>query len=272
MQTHNLWTRRAVLRSAAAFTALGLAGFGTADAATPASGELFAFRSPRSERLVIALVTEATPGVKAAAHVSLHAGERAWNFEGAQTGESFVGDDRLYSGSIVGRLGGRLRQYDATVVETRTAWLAKHETVGIWAHRVDARGGRRFGNPVVAKLAASDPRFAALRDGGLPVDDIARIEGELVARVARIAERAKLAAPQQHAKRVARRFLPDVLAYRPDAPVGFTFVAQNGRHPNDDVSAVAATILTGTPAGPRPAARFLLTATFPYLSLPANAG
>jgi hypothetical protein len=283
MQTHNRdvtersgsgdrWTRRAVLRSAAAFAALGLVGFGTADAATPARGELFAFRSPRNERLVIALVTEATPNAVASSGVSLHAGDRAWDFDTRQTGESLRGDDRLFTGSIVGRVGGSLRRYDAAIVETRTTWLTKGESVGIWAQQVDARGGHRFGNPVVAELVASDPRLAILRNAGSPIDDFARLEGEFVARIARIAERAGVVAPQKHAKRVVRRFLPDVLAYRPDAPVGFTFAAQNGRHPVDDVSAVTATILTGTPAGPRPAAQFRITASFPYLSLPANAG
>ena len=283
MQTHNRdvteqsrmgdrWTRRAVLRSAAAFAALGLVGFGTADAATPTRGELFAFRSPRNERLVIALVTEATPNAVASARVSLHAGGRAWDFDTRQTGESLSADDRLFTGSIVGRVGGSLRQFDAAVVETRTTWLAKGESVGIWAQHVDAQGGHRFGNPIVAELVAAEPRLALLRDAGSPIDDFARLEGELVSRIARIAERAGVVAPQKHAKRVVRRFLPDVLAYRSDAPVGFTFAAQNGRHPVDDVSAVAATILTGAPAGPRPAAQFRITATFPYLSLPANAG
>ena len=281
MQTHNRdvteqsgtgdgWTRRAVLRSAAAFAALGLVGFRTADAATRARGELFAFRSPRNERLVIALVTEATNAM-ASARVSLHAGNRAWDFDTRQTGESLHGDDRLFTGPIVGRVRGSLRRYDAAVVETRSTWLAKGESVGIWARHIDARGGRRYGNPVVAELVAADPRLAVLRDAGSPIDDFARLEAELISRIARIAERARVVVPQKHAKRVVRRFLPDVLAYRPDAPVGFTFAAQNGRHPVDDVSAVAATILTGTPAGPRFAAQFRISATFPYLLLPANA-
>ena len=39
--------------------------------------------------------------------------------------------------------------------------------------------------------------------------------------------------PELHGRRLACILLPDVLRYDPKLPAGFTFAAQNGRHPEE---------------------------------------
>ena len=114
----NLWTRRAVLRSAAAFAAAGLAAPHVALGATPVSGDVFVFESPHTERLVVALITSRAAASAAPVNVRLHVSERAWTVDAARNGERADGDDRLFTGSIVGRMGNRLDTYDAVVLET----------------------------------------------------------------------------------------------------------------------------------------------------------
>lgn len=266
------WTRLAVLRSAAAFAAIGLSTTGISTAAMPAAGDLFAFNAPRTDRLVIALVTSAGDNAKPAAHVRLHAGERAWAIDADEFAERFDGHDRFYSGTVMGRTSGKLGRYHAVVLETRLPRDNGNAVVSIWAERTDASGRRRFGNPIVAELLAHDPRLAAVHRTSIPAEDFAQMTAAAVDRLGQIAARAGVLSSRDHAQRVAERFLPDVVSYRPGLPVGFTFAAQNGRHPGDDVSAVTATILTGRPAASRPSVRFRMTDIFPYLPLPAHAG
>jgi hypothetical protein len=40
---------------------------------------------------------------------------------------------------------------------------------------------------------------------------------------------------------------PDALRYAPSRPTGFTFAGFNGRHPDDDVATLLATMLLGAP-------------------------
>ena len=53
---------------------------------------------------------------------------------------------------------------------------------------------------------------------------------------------------EAHGKRLASRLLPDVLHYNPKLPAGFTFAAQNGRHPGDASARIVDTICNGSPA------------------------
>lgn len=259
------WTRRSVLRSAAAFAVLGFIWPAIpGSAAWRTHADLFAFSPGRPDRLVIALVTEMPALDAAPERVLLHAGNQQWDIDGAEDSGRYESGDRLFSGAIIGWEAGRDRVYKATLIETQTPPRPPQGSLGIWAERFGASGRQRIGNPIVAELLTVDRTLHARHSQTTPHDDRAWLAVPLAERVANIAARAGVRAPRAYARRVAERFLPDVIAFRPGSAIGYTFAAQNGRHPAEDVNRLTATILTGSPAALPRSTHFAISNIFPY--------
>jgi hypothetical protein len=71
--------------------------------------------------------------------------------------------------------------------------------------------------------------------------------------------------PRSHGERLASSLLPDVIRYNPDRAAGFTFAAQNGRHPSEQTDeVVSATLKVGSPVAGRLAPRYHSVGEFPY--------
>lgn len=267
MSAADAWTRRDVLRSVAAFAAAGFVWSAiTGSAAWRTRADLFAFSAGRPDRLVIALVTEMPALAAAPERVLLHASNRQWNIDGADDGGRYESGDRLFSGAIIGRGAGRDRVYKATLIETQIPPTPAQGSLGIWAERFGANGRERIGNPIVAELLTADRALHALHSETTPQDDRSRLAVPLAEYVANIAARAGVRAPRAYALRVVERFLPDVIAFRPGSPIGFTFAAQNGRHPAEDVNRLSAAILSGSPAALPRSTHFAISNIFPYFT------
>ena len=261
------WTRRSVLRSAAAFAALGFIWQAVpGSAAWRTRGDLFAFSASRPDRLVIALVTEMPSLDAPPERVLLHAGDQQWSIDTAEHNGPYETGDRLFSGAIIDREARRDHVYKATLIETQIPPTLAQGSLGVWAERFGANGRQRFGNPIVAALLTVDRDLHARHSQTSPQDDRAGLAEPLAERVAKMAARAGVRAPRAYARRVVERFLPDVVAILPGSAIGFTFAAQNGRHPMEDVNRVVATILTGSPAAPPRSTHFAISNIFPYFT------
>ncbi len=227
------------------------------------SAELFVFPAPDTGKSVFAVVIAGAGAVSALPmQVRIHTGSRSWTVETLRSAHARDRDgDRFFIGQVSGGHGPMGIRHDAVVVESPL-----REAVAAWAEIRTAEGARlRVGSPFVADLLARDPALSDTYHGTSPAEDAALFTGALQKRLAAMALSGGVADPDAHARRLAARLLPDVIPYRRDAPVGFSFASQNGRHPSDDVDAVTATLLRGAVV-PRKAAppRFRLTSDFPY--------
>ncbi len=228
------------------------------------SAELFVFPAPDTGKSVLALVIAATgAGSALPMHMRIHADSRSWTVETPRSARAWNRDgDRFFVGQVIGGHGPMGARHDAVVVESPL-----REAVAAWAEVHPADGSRlRVGSPFVAELLARDPALSGIYHRASPAEDAALFTGALEKHLAALAvSGGGVADPEAHARRLAARLLPDVIPYRQDAPVGFSFASQNGRHPSDDADAVTATLLRGA-VMPRKAAppRFRLTSNFPY--------
>lgn len=251
--------------------------------------ELHAFRAPACERWVVALsVTQpASPQqgeLIAPSDVTFHLNGERWSIpmEAATSRSTVAAHDapRTFAGVVTSQDSGISRSpMYAIVLELSGTTSTAHANreLGLWAQIGFATGHTiRIGNPFVSRLTRGNAALCALR-----ADQAQALNGN-EAPVAssdfsrRLTDRASLLAfetsgmrdtrhaSELHSAHVMRLATPDVLRVSLDEPVGFTFAAQNGRHPADDVSAVVDTLLLGhlTPAEPR--AVPTLRAAFPY--------
>jgi hypothetical protein len=146
--------------------------------------------------------------------------------------------------------------------------LAGSGGLDIWAERVLHTGQRqRVGSPFIAALVAEDAGLARSYHNISPSDDRAILMEDVVKAIAAKGRKSGMAGdPDAYARRVASRLLPDVLHYDPQWPSGFTFAAQNGRHPEEVSDLVVDTILSGSPAAGSLKANVRLQKPFPFFS------
>ena len=156
----------------------------------------------------------------------------------------------------------------AVVLETSPDLVRAGESLSVWAQILAGDGSRvRVGNPFVAAILARDPLLSTIYHAASPEEDPVLLAGPFADHgTIMAATRGSIADPDAHGKRLAVLLLPDVISYRPDLPVGFTFANQNGPHPADDTAAVVETVLTGAVARGKPATPFRLAETFPYFA------
>jgi hypothetical protein len=151
-------------------------------------------------------------------------------------------------------------------METPNQVIAGTAPIGIWAERF-ARGGtrHRIGSPFMAKILAENETMAEMYHAISPCDDRRVLTEGVVKAIA-----SKAQGPNAYGRRLASLVLPDVLRYDPALPLGFTFAAQNGRHPFDASEVVVHSILSGSPTAVSVVAVGRLQQDFPYFASSRN--
>ena len=232
-----------------------------------ALSDLFVFRGSEPDTTVMAVTWVGNTRSESA--LRLHAGARSWDVaipDHSSSRHWESGESRIFAGNVLNRADGRFR--NVVVVESPSQSIGAGDHVGIWAERFDGDGLRfRTGSPFLAEIAARDSELSRLYHASSPGDDgheLARLVGRSVAANARVS--GYLGDPDQYGRRIASVITPDVLRYSPTRPVGFTFAAQNGRHPNDASQAVVDTVLNGAVRQESMKPKLLLQIRFPYFS------
>ncbi len=204
--------------------------------------------------------------------VTIHAGARMWDAElpgsAMDAALSEQHGCRIFAGSVATQPGTDGAVLKAVIIEIPKKVLAGSGALDIWAERVLHTGQRqRVGSPFIAALVAEDAGLARSYHNISPSDDRAMLMEDVVKAIAAKGRKSRMAGdPDAYARRVASRLLPDVLHYDPQWPSGFTFAAQNGRHPEELSDLVVDTILNGSPAPGSPKADVRLQKPFPFFS------
>jgi hypothetical protein len=204
--------------------------------------------------------------------VTIHAGSQQWN---VTLPDSVTHADlleqrgcRVFAGTVATQPGPDGVVLKAVVIEIPDESLCGSGPIDIWAERtLHTCLRRRLGSPFVAALVADNANLAHLYHSTSPSDDRTILTKCLVKAIAAKAREAGMAGdPDAHARRLAARLLPDVLHYDPRSPSGFTFAAQNGRHPEELAGPVVDTILSGSPAVMSMRGDIRLHESFPFFS------
>lgn len=204
--------------------------------------------------------------------VTIHAGARRWDVElpGGSVDAALLERHgcRIFAGSVATQPGTDGVVLKAVIIEIPEKVPASSGPMDIWAERMLRTGQRqRVGSPFIATLVAEDAGLARSYHNISPSDDRATLMEDVVKAIAAKGRKSGMAGdPDAYARRVASRLLPDVLHYDPQWPSGFTFAAQNGRHPEEVSDLVVDTILSGSPAPGSPKAIVRLQKPFPFFS------
>jgi hypothetical protein len=204
--------------------------------------------------------------------VTIHAGSQKWNVTlpgGTMDSRLFEEHGcRVFAGKVATQPGTDGFFLKAVVIEIPERMLSSSGPMEIWAERVMHTGlRRRIGSPFVAALVEEDAGLANSYHTLSPSDDRAMLTPAVANAIAAKARKSGMASdPDAHGRRLASRLLPDVLGYDPQMPSGFTFAAQNGRHPEELSDLVVDTILSGSPASGAAKADVRLQERFPFFS------
>ena len=236
-------------------------------ATSPLQSELYAFRGARH-----GLTAIAATWVEARSRdciVRIHAGAKAWQFEvpAHRSRQSLHKDDySLFVGNVVApakTYGGIM---SAVVIEIDARTIGQRGPAEIWAERMVGGLRQRIGAPFLSNIMRDHTELASLYHTSSPDRDRVLLRQPLSVEIARrLRVAGSVADPDFHARRLAYALLPDVLLYDSRLPTGFTFAAQNGRHPSESTHEVVGTILNGgkspkpAAASPRP-----FVSSFPY--------
>lgn len=125
--------------------------------------------------------------------------------------------------------------------------------------------GRGSAAPSSRKLSR-DPSLSEVYHEITPDLDHALLQEALAFRLATMSLGAE--DPEMRGHRLASMLLPDVIRYRPGAPIGFNFAGRNGRHPSDPTQAVVDTVIAGVVLPGRASEAVKLASEFPYFSTP----
>lgn len=238
------------------------------------AAELYVFPGSCGEGTVVALTWPTKPSPfgltnSGASYVKIHSGRITWKVDLSSSCDvysRYENSCRIYAGCVQVLNPSNRGKIAAVVIEAPNHLLGQ-TPFQVWAERVDCQGKRqRVGSPFLMDIIARNKRLATLYHASSPGQDRALFSQQIATQIARRARLAgHLSDPDSYGRHIASFLLPDVLHYDPKLPPGFTFAAQNGRHPVEDASAIADMILSGVPATsnlPRPMA---IRQHFPYL-------
>jgi hypothetical protein len=265
-------SRRAILQGGAAFLALGLSPSFSMSAVMPKDQkfELFAFKAPASDYSVFAVILPdggAKPVQRAGAVVHIHTGRESWALPIGSDGSTTSQESHAFVGPIHFSAQVPSATRLAVVLETPSNSAKPDETIDVWAEVRWGDGSRsRVGSPVVAQIVARDPSLSEVYHKITPDLDHALLEEALASRLATMS--LGVEDPEMRGHRLASILLPDVIRYRPGAPIGFNFAGRNGRHPSDPAQAVVDTIIAGVVLPGRAFEAVKLACEFPYFSAP----
>jgi hypothetical protein len=213
-------TRRGLLGGTLAYGLAALAG-PLANNETPS---LYVYPGSKPDRTVVAVALPLTQ-IRRCSEIHIYAGQMSWTIN-PSSGPTARG---LYA------------------VEISNDKLEQSGASGFWAEAIYGFGTRRrIPSPLLSPLLRADESLAEQFHGIQPAQDKAELTGPASKVLARIVRaRGGCAAPEQYAERLSAVLLPDFLYYNPKQPFGFSFAAQNGRHPKDPTDLLVNAILAG---------------------------
>jgi hypothetical protein len=213
-------TRRALLGGS---FACGMAALARplANNETPA---LYVYPASSSDRTVLAVALPSIQ-IKRYLEVRIHAGQVSWTLNPSSNPD------------------GR----GLCAIEISNGKLEQSGMTGFWGEVVYSFGTRRrIPSPLVAPLLRENTSLAEQYHSIQPAEDKAKLIVPVTKMIARTARASGgCAAPEKYAQRLAAVLFPDVLYYDPKQPAGFSFAAQNGRHPKDPTDFLVNAMLTG---------------------------
>lgn len=232
--------------------------------------ELFAFKAPASSHSVFAVVLPdggAKPMRRAGTVVHIHAGRENWALPISSDGRTTRQDGHAFVGPVHFSAQNPTATRLAVVLEAPTYAAKLDETIDVWAEVRWADGSRsRIGSPIVAQIVARDPVLSEVYHEITPDLDHALLEEGLASQLSAMS--LAVEDPETRGHRLASILLPDVIRFRPGAPIGFNFADRNGRHPSDPALAVADTMIAGVVLPSRASEAVKLASEFPYFSTP----
>jgi hypothetical protein len=201
--------------------------------------------------------------------IRIHAGASTWEFSASAHGvcqSERHRDFSVFIGDVVPRVMAQGRIMKAVVMEAGAGGIDSHGSSAIWAERLVGGSRQRIGTPFLSEILRDHEDFARRYHASSPGQDTTVLLQPLSAAIAgRLRRVGSTANPNSHARRLAYALLPDVLHYDPRRPAGFTFAAQNGRHPSESPDEVAHTILNGgKPSDSMPTTPHPSVPAFPY--------
>ena len=204
--------------------------------------------------------------------VRIHIGTKQWEFDVTdkvsklKTGQ--VNGPSVYVGEILSPLAAQKAIFKAVVISIPNRAIADSKPVSIWAERISSGLRHRTGTPFLSTLIAGDEQLAKWYHSSSPAQDRKLLSQPLAAAIATRAKGA-VANPAAHGVRLASVLLPDVLYYDVSLPPGYTFAAQNGRHPLESSNELVNAFLQGGLASQKPTPKFHVQKSFPYFRLPS---
>jgi hypothetical protein len=234
--------------------------------------DLYVFRASDTKIAVIAATWTAL--YDDGSTLRVHAGGETWTVKvpGGSSSPTFATERgcQIFVGDILNRAVGNDARLKAVVIEAPIDAISKGGSISVWAERISQQGRRlRMGSPFMSKLIARNVSAAKLYHASSPEADGEEIT-RLVAAAVSVDARASGYAgnAELYGRRVASAITPDAMRFDPNLPVGFTFAAQNGRHPDDAAQSVVDTVLNGTLKPQVSQSRFPLKGEFPYFLQP----
>jgi hypothetical protein len=236
-------------------------------ATIPAQAELYVFPGAGQGKTAIAVIWPKDTGQDCL--IRIHADIRTWEFRASAHGvcrSQHRRDFSVFIGDVVPRVKAHGRAMKAVVMEVDAGENGLHGSSAIWAERLVGGRRQRIGTPFLSEILRDHEDLAHRYHASSPGQDTTVLLQPLSAAIAGRLQRVGSAAnPDSHAHRLAYALLPDVLHYDPRLPAGFTFAAQNGRHPSESSDEIVHAILNGgkpsdsIPANPHPS-----VPVFPY--------
>lgn len=125
---------------------------------------------------------------------------------------------------------------------------------------------QRIGRPFLSDLVAENEGLAAIYHSLTPAEDRDMLMKPLATAIAdRLRANGMAVNTTSHGRRLASALLPDVLRYDLHRPTGFTFAAQNGRHPAESAGEMVSAFLNGgAPSATSVRSERQTVETFPY--------
>jgi hypothetical protein len=221
---------------------------------TVVSPNLYAFAGAPRDTTAIAVtwqeqVDQSKMDLKPSSKICVHAGSTTWEVEVPNQALPKVqrsDDMSVFIGEVLSPSGVGEELVRAVVIELPNQVMGRSGAAGIWAEYNAASLRQRIGTPFLANFVAADQSLATIYHCSSPAEDRDRLTSPLAKSIAaRLQANGFSSNSLSQGRRLASALLPDVLRYDSDCPAGFTFAAQNGRHPSELTDEVVNALLNG---------------------------
>jgi hypothetical protein len=230
-------------------------------AATGLRGDLYAYPGRDLESVVAAMTW---PVGRSTNSVSIHLHGKTWKLYSPYTKSNPI----IWSEDGCRLFFGRMGSDDVFAVESSIRSLSRPGPLNVWAERfLEDCSRQRYGSPMLAEILRRNQALAQAYHSILPSDDRAVLTQLLLGEISTgLLAEGDARNEQAYGSQIAAALLPDVLRYDPRRPFGFSFAAQNGRHPTNAAEVVASAVMNLSRSCPlrSPLLRYSLRREFPY--------